>query len=96
MNTKLQSRPAEQTAARPSRERMTTVLDALSYGLQPAAYCQACQVSPGGRCPECARAIAGSKAVSAAITAVENAPTGEQALTAYTACLLWLVEEASD
>lgn len=65
------------------RDRMTALLDAMAYGLFP----------PDGAAPppEAAEDIG---ALSAGITAVEQAETGEQARAAYTSCVLGLVEPA--
>jgi hypothetical protein len=62
------------------RERSTALLDAMTYGLFPA----------DGSAPS-EKAVADIAALSAGITAVEEAEASEQASAAYTSCVLGLV-----
>jgi hypothetical protein len=89
MYARLEFRPPEETG-QSSRERMVSVLDALSYGLWPADNCPACRDSLAGACTECARALADIKAVQAGTRAVQSAETEDQARSAYLACLAGL------
>src|ERR1700689_242956 len=88
MDTLIESRPGAGTAL--SRERMVTVLDALSYGLMPSEGCPACRATLANRCRECAQALADAGAVNAGIAQVKAAATEAEALAAYTSCVFEL------
>jgi hypothetical protein len=77
-------------SARTSRERMTAVLDALSYGLWPSGKCPLCREALADRCPECCQLLEDAATVNAAIDAVGRAGTDAEALTAYKECLTGL------
>jgi hypothetical protein len=94
MYAKPEFRPPEE-AGQSSRERMVSVLDALSYGLWPVDNCPACRDSLAGTCTECAQALADIKTVQAGTGAVRAAGTEEQARAAYRACLLGLIRTAA-
>lgn len=78
----------------PSRERMTTILDALAFGLLPPLHCRDCRDSLRDRCPDCAQKLDAAADVNAGLDAVESAATEEEALAVYHACLLGLVGAA--
>jgi hypothetical protein len=71
---------------------MTRYLDLLAEVLWPDGTCAACRDSRADRCPQHTQDLADHEAVLAAIKAVEDAETEEQALDAYRSCPTGLVE----
>jgi hypothetical protein len=68
------------------RDRMLAALDALGYGLMPPLRCENCQPRLCQRCDACARRREAVARVTAAIDAVEDAPTDAEAAAAYREC----------
>jgi predicted amidophosphoribosyltransferase len=75
------------SAASATRERMTSVLDALASGLTPPPCCSACRASLSDHCPDCAQRLRDVADVNAAIGAVDAALTDEEAARIYDAVL---------
>lgn len=74
------------------RERMTTILDALGFGLMPPQDCGECRPLLNEKCDQCRQLHATAAWVTAAVFAVEDAATDEEAAAAYRACVLGLAQ----
>jgi hypothetical protein len=74
------------------RERMTTILDALGYGLMPPQHCRECRPLLNEKCERCRELLAIAARVTAAVYAVEDAATDEEAAAVYRACVLGLAQ----